>query len=322
MPRICMTVHNLAYQGVFPKWLYPLANLSWDYFTPASVEFYGYFNCLKAGIGHADVVTAVSPRYAREITTPEYGCGLDGLLRHRLRDVFGILNGVDYEEWNTTENPFLKAPYSVADLSGKKINKLELQKEMGLPVDESIPLFGTVSRLVDQKGVDIQLGALEEMLGTNIQFVLLGTGAVAYENAYRELARRHPSKVAVHIGYDQGLSHRIEAGCDFYLMPSRFEPCGLNQMYSLRYGTVPIVRITGGLDDTVIDIAENREKADGIKFGEYSSQALARSIRKALALYAEPELLHHYRVNGMTADFSWSRTARQYLTVYQYPRPI
>ena len=316
-PRTCVTIHNLAYQGVFPRSKYPLTNLPWDYFNMNGVEFYGHLNCLKAGIGYADVITAVSPRYAREITTPEFGFGLDGLLRQRQRVLFGILNGVDYEEWNTINNPFLRHPYSAGDLSGKTAGKLELQREFGLPIDERIPLFGSITRLVDQKGVDIQLGALEEMIGANLQFVLLGSGVKAYERAYRNLANRFPSKIAVQFGYDQGLSHRIEAGCDFFLMPSRYEPCGLSQMYSLRYGTLPIVRITGGLDDTVVDIAEDQEKADGIKFAEYSSPALAKSIRKALALYAEPELLRRYQLNGMAADFSWDRTAQQYVKVYE-----
>ena len=177
------------------------------------------------------------------------------------------------------------------NLAGKALNKAELQKELGLPVDADTPLFGSITRLADQKGVDIQLGALEEMLSTKMQFVLLGSGSPVYEQAYRELARRYPAKVAVRIGFDQGLSHRIEAGCDFYLMPSRFEPCGLNQMYSLRYGTIPIVRITGGLDDTVVDISEDRDKADGIKFAEYSARALAKSMRKALVLYGEAKVV-------------------------------
>jgi starch synthase len=319
-PPTCMTIHNLAYQGVFPTTQYPLTNLPWDYFNPEGVEFYGRFNCLKAGLAYAQVVTAVSPRYAREITTQEFGCGLDGLLRRRQAVLFGILNGVDYEEWNTTDNPFLNYPYSIEDLSGKTADKLELQKELGLPADETIPLFGSISRLVDQKGVDIQLAALEEMLSGNIQFVLLGTGVPEYETGYRQLAQRHSSKVAVRIGYDQGLAHRIEAGCDFFPMPSRFEPCGLNQMYSLRYGTVPIVRATGGLDDTVIDLTEDPEHADGIKFAEYSSRALAKGMRKALALYDEPQLLRHFQFNGMSVDFSWDRTARQYEEVYRRAR--
>jgi starch synthase len=315
-PRACMTIHNLAYQGVFPDTRFALTNLPWEYFNPNGVEFYGHLNSLKSGIAFADVITTVSPRYAREITTPEFGCGLDGLLRQRQHALFGILNGVDYDEWNTTNNPFIKHSYSNEDLSGKDANKADLQQESGLPVAPHIPLFGSVTRLVDQKGVDIQLGALEEMLGSNLQFVLLGSGVPAFETAYRDLAKRHPGKVAVRIGFDQGLSHRIEAGCDFFLMPSRFEPCGLNQMYSLRYGTLPIVRITGGLDDTVIDIAEDAENANGIKFGEYSSRALARGIRKALALYEEAELLARYRENAMVADFSWERTCQRYLEIY------
>jgi starch synthase len=318
-PRSCFTIHNLAYQGVFSGQQYPLTNLPWDYFKPEGVEFYGQFNCLKAGIAYADVITTVSPRYAREITTPELGSGLDGFLRHRQRDLYGILNGVDYEEWNTTHNPYLRHAYSTENLTGKTAIKMELQKELGLPVDETIPLFGSINRLVEQKGVDIQLGALEEMLSARLQFVLLGTGVKMYEQGYRDLAARHPTQVAVRFAYDQGLSHRIEAGCDFFLMPSRYEPCGLNQMYSLRYGTIPIVRVTGGLDDTVVDINEDPETADGIKFAEYSNRALAKGIRKALALYGETGLRRFYQLNGMSADFSWDRTAHDYLRLYGRP---
>lgn len=316
-PRTCLTIHNLAYQGTFPAWRYTFTNLPWDYFNADGAEFYGQMNCLKAGIAYADLVTTVSPRYAREITTVEYGCGLEGLLLKRQNDLIGILNGVDFEEWNTTHNPYLKHAYSADNLSGKTANKLDLQKELGLPVDKKIPLFGSISRLTDQKGVDILLGALEEMLGANLQFVVLGSGEATFEGAYRDLARRYPSKVSAQIGFNQGLSQRIEASCDFYLMPSKFEPCGLNQMYSLHYGTVPVVRITGGLDDSVTDISENLDGADGIKFAEYSSSALAKGIRKALALYTTPELLAHYRINGMTVDFSWEKTARKYSEVYE-----
>jgi len=316
-PPTCLTIHNLAYQGTFPAWRYMYTDLPWEYFNPDGVEFYGQMNCLKAGIAFADLVTTVSPRYAREITTPEFGCGLEGLLQARQDVLVGILNGVDYEEWNTTHNPHLKHPYSIDNLSGKTANKLELQKELGLPVNEAIPLFGSVSRLADQKGVDILLGALEEMLSADMQFVVLGSGEPVFEAAYRDLAARYPTKVSAKIGFNQGLSQHIEAGCDFFVMPSRFEPCGLNQMYSLHYGTVPIVRITGGLDDSVTDLAEDRDRADGIKFAEYSSSALAKGIRKALALYAEPELLRHYRLNGMTAEFSWEKTARKYSEVYR-----
>lgn len=312
-PPTCLTIHNLAYQGTFPAWRYMYTNLPWDYFNYHGVEFYGQMNCLKAGIAFTDLVTTVSPRYAREITTPEYGCGLEGLLQSRQDNLVGILNGVDYEEWNTTHNPLLKHPYSIEDLSGKTANKLELQKELGLSVDATVPLFGSITRLADQKGVDILLGALEEMLSANMQFVVLGSGEASFEEAYRDLARRYPAKVCARIGFNQGLSQRIEAGCDFFIMPSRFEPCGLNQMYSLHYGTVPIVRITGGLDDAVTDINEDKDRADGIKFAEYSNTVLAKGIRKALALFDEPELLKHYRINGMTVEFSWEKTARKYV---------
>ncbi len=315
-PSVCLTIHNLAFQGVFPPSKFALANLPNDYFQPAGVEFYGSLNCLKAGISYSDIITTVSPRYAREITTQQFGCGLDGVLRDRQSLLVGILNGVDYEEWKTAANPYLSASYTAADLRGKQTNKVELQKEVGLPADPHVPLFGTVTRLADQKGVDLQLAALEEMLAANMQFVLLGSGGRDYERGYRKLAERYPARCAVKIGFDTCLSHRIEAGCDFYLMPSRFEPSGLNQMYSLRYGTVPIVRVTGGLDDSVIDISEDVPHADGIKFVDYSVRALSKAIRKALVLYGDKSLLDHYRRNGMTKDFSWERTAAQYEKIY------
>jgi starch synthase len=320
-PGICLTIHNLAYQGLFPAEKYGLMNLSWEYFSVYGVEFYGKMSCLKTGLVYADVITTVSPRYAREITTEELGCGLDGLLRQRNSTLVGILNGVDYEEWNPAADPFLPHAYSAHDLSGKQANKLALQAEFGLPVDAGVPLFGSVGRLAEQKGVDVMLGALEEMLSADLQFVLIGNGAPRFEKACRELARRFPLQVGVRIGFDEGLSHRIEAGADFFLMPSRFEPCGLNQMYGLRYGTIPIVHTTGGLDDTVIDLREDPEKADGIKFNEYSASALAKGITKALVLFQEPALLTHFQQNGMGVDFSWDRTVGEYIKVYQKVMP-
>jgi starch synthase len=316
-PPVCLTIHNLAYQGVFPGSTFALANLPQEYFTLEGAEYFKQLNCLKAGIAFADVMTTVSPRYAREITTEEFGCGLDGLLRRRRDRLWGILNGVDHEEWDTRRDPFLKYHYSAARLAGKQKNKIELQKEVGLPAAVDAPLFGTITRLAEQKGVDIQLGALEEMLSADMRFVLLGSGSAAFERGYHKLARRFPSRAAVHIGYDEGLAHRIEAGCDFYIMPSRFEPSGLNQMYSLRYATIPIVRTVGGLDDSVIDFSQNADRANGIKFREYSARALAKAIRKALALYQQPGLLRHYRQNAMKADFSWSQTVGEYLKIYQ-----
>ncbi len=245
------------------------------------------------------------------------GCGLDGLLRSRQDRLIGILNGVDYDEWNTTNNPCLVSPFSVEDMAAKTANKLALQEQLGLPVRADVPMFGTVSRLADQKGMDIQLGALEEMLASDMQFVLLGSGSPQMEQAFRDLGKRHAGKVGIKIGYDHVLAHRIEAACDFFLMPSKFEPCGLNQMYSLRYGTIPVVRAVGGLDDSVIDATESNEEANGIKLHEYSIRALAKAIRKALILYQNPEALMHFRQNGMQVNFSWDRTAEEYLAVYE-----
>jgi len=316
-PATCLTIHNLAYQGIFPADAYALTNLPKDFFHTEGAEYFGMLNCLKAGIAFADLITTVSPRYAREITTEELGCGLDGVLRRRRDHLVGILNGVDYQEWNPANDPHLSASFSLAKLAGKKLNKSALQASVNLPVAEKIPLYGTISRLAEQKGVDIQLAALAEMLNADIQFVLLGSGSAEYELGYRELARRFPGKIAVQFGYNESLAHQIEAGCDFFLMPSRFEPCGLNQMYSLRYGTIPIVRATGGLDDSVIDYGEQTDAANGIKFYEYTARALAKAIRKSLAIYAQPALLRQYRRNAMKADFSWGKTVDHFVEVYQ-----
>jgi starch synthase len=317
-PHTCFTIHNLAYQGDFSASAYALTNLPPGYFNLHAVEFYGNLSCLKAGIVFGDVITTVSPRYAREIMTEVFGCGLDGVLRQRRESVFGILNGVDYSEWKTTRNPHLTHSFNARNLSGKNDCKQSLQRELGLPISPATPLFCSIGRLADQKGVDILLAALEELLPeAEMQFVLLGSGSPALESAYLDLERRFPRQVAVRTGFDQALSHRIEAGGDFFLMPSRYEPCGLNQMYSQRYATIPIVRATGGLDDSVVDAAESLPLATGIKFNEFTADALVESMLKALGIYASPELLRHYRINGLKADFSWERTGEQYLRIYE-----
>lgn len=322
-PPVLQTIHNLAYQGIFPANRFHLTGLPGNAFNVNTVEFYGAMNCLKAGIAHADVITTVSPRYAREITLEESGCGLDGLLRHRLKALHGVLNGVDYEEWNTTTNPHLPFHYSADDLRGKERVKQSVLGELGLPYARDVTLFGSITRLAEQKGIDLLIPALDEMLAHNrMQFVMLGSGDHGYERALYQLEKRHPGKVAVRIGYHHPLSHRIEAACDFYLMPSRFEPCGLNQMYSLRYGTIPVVRAVGGLDDSVVDAQENQQQATGIKFSEYSPAALAQGIRKALALAAAPPAMHRFRINAMQADFSWDQTAKRYLALYRGGRVI
>lgn len=316
-PATCLTIHNLAYQGVFPRSAYDLTNLPLDYFHPGGVEFYGGINCLKAAITYADMITTVSPRYAREIMTEAFGCGLDAVLRRRHDSLVGILNGVDTSEWNPKLDPSLKHPFEAGKLAGKAKEKADLQASMKLAVNPDVPLFGSITRLTDQKGIDIQLGALEEMLAADLQFVLLGSGDPALEKAYADLGQRFPGKVAIRLGYDHALSHRIEAACDFFLMPSKFEPCGLNQMYSLLYGTIPIVRRTGGLDDSVTDATDDQDHANGIKFNEYSVRALAKAIRKALVLYGKPEFLAQYRDHAMTSDFSWEKTREDYLKVYE-----
>ena len=316
-PPSVLTIHNLAYQGHYDKERsFTLTNLPEDFFHIGGVEFYGGLNFLKAGIVYSDAITTVSPRYAREICTEEYGCSLDAVLRGRQDRLTGILNGVDYDEWNTTKNLHLHHHYSARSMRGKLQNKIELQHELGLPVDTDVPLFGTVTRLVDQKGVDIIIGALQELLARNLQFVLLGSGDPAIQDAYLQLQARYPDKVCARIGFDLALSHRIEAGCDFFLMPSRFEPCGLNQMYSLRFGTLPIVRRTGGLDDSVVDPRDDVDRADGIKFNEFSVGALSKAMKKALVVFEHPELFKQMRRNAMTADFSWGRTTKDYVRVY------
>ena len=317
-PKTILTLHNLAYQGSFPAEHWSVTGLPQSWFHLESASHFGQMNFLKGGLALADALTTVSPTYSREICTPEFGCGLDGLLRRREYELTGILNGVDYNEWNTTHNPALAAPFDVDHLEGKQANKLALQAEMKLPVDSRIPLFANITRLAEQKGVDLLLRALEELLasGETFQFALLGSGDPTLEKAFKDLTARHPQQVSVHIGFDPNLAHRIEAGADFYLMPSRFEPCGLNQMYSLRYGTIPIVRATGGLDDSVIDPRDQPERATGIKFHDANAIALAHAFRKGLALYRNPPLLDQFRRNAMRADFSWTRQAEEYVQFY------
>jgi starch synthase len=315
-PRTVLTIHNLAFQGLFPLHEYSLTNLPSYYFHHEAVEYHNLISCLKAGIVFSDALTTVSPRYAREITGLEMGCGLDGVLRLRQSVLTGILNGVDYTEWKTQDNPHLRHSYDIHQMRGKGLLKRALQKEYGLPQESKVPLFGVISRLSDQKGMDIEIEALGSMLEEPMQFVLLGSGEARFVEGFKQLAAQFPGKVGLRIGYDQALSHRIEAGADFFLMPSLYEPCGLNQMYSLRYGAVPIVRATGGLDDSVVDITEDLARANGIKFHDYSGPALSKAIRKALALFDHPALLRHYRHNGMIADFSWDHCSLDYLELY------
>jgi starch synthase len=304
--RTILTIHNLGYRGIFPAGVLPEIGLPLSTFQPDGVEFYGSVSFLKAGLQFADALTTVSARYAEEIKTPEFGFGLDGLLRSRGADLYGILNGVDYERWNPAADPFIPAVYSASDLSGKRTCKLELLQEFGLP-DPSRPLIGIVSRFTEQKGSDLIAAIGPGLFESDVNLVALGSGDREYD--FTTLAAHFPGRVAVRLGFDEALAHRIEAGSDIFLMPSRYEPGGLNQLYSLRYGTVPVVRATGGLDDTV-------DPDTGFKFTDYRPDALLACIREALAAYADPARWQALIETGMSRDFSWNASARKYLALY------
>jgi starch synthase len=315
-----LTIHNLAYQSIYPKESLALAGIGADQFYPSSpFEFWGQVNLLKAGIEMADRINTVSPTYAREIQSdPEQGCGLEGVLKRRSRDLSGILNGIDYEEWNPETDPLIPANYSAADLEGKKKCKRELLDEFGLkPLSERTPLIGIVSRLADQKGFDLIGEAMADLAGLNLQLVVLGTGQSRYHALLKEFATRFPDRVAVRIGFDNNLAHRIEAGADMFLMPSRYEPCGLNQLYSLRYGTVPIVRATGGLADTVENFDILADSGTGFCFQEYSSRAMMIALHRALMVYEDPYEWRKIARRGMSRIWSWEKPAREYLKLYR-----
>lgn len=311
------TIHNLAYQGLFWHYDLPMTNLGWELFTPQALEYYGKINFLKGGILYADAVTTVSRKYMEEIQTPEFGCGLDGVLRDRQADLYGILNGVDYNEWSPDIDPYIKEKYTPTGLQGKKICKMDLQKEFGLTISEEIPLLGIISRLIDQKGCDLIAEAMEKIIKMNLQLVILGTGEEKYHILFQDLQAKYPKQMGVKIGFDDVLAHKIEAGADMFVMPSRYEPCGLNQIYSLRYGTVPIVRATGGLDDTIKDFNLLREEGNGFKFQDYSSFSLLEAIKRALEVFQNKPLWRKLMLQGMAEDFSWGRSAREYLRVYE-----
>ena len=326
MPTVT-TIHNLAYQGVFaPDWL-PRLDLGWELFTLDRLEYWNHISFLKGGITAADLITTVSPRYAEEIQTRELGFGFDGILRSRRADLAGILNGIDTRDWDPARDAYLPRPYDAKDLAGKKDAKLALLRRFNLAEDAAAlkrPLVGMVSRMVDQKGFDLLAAIAGELPALGASFTLLGTGESRYQDLWTSLARQYPDRIGAVIGFDESLAHLIEGGADIFLMPSRFEPCGLNQMYSMRYGTVPVVHAVGGLVDTVRDYAPatgkgaaRREKPTGFVFREYSPAALLEALMRAFALFPEGRKWRALQVAGMQQDFSWDRSAHEYVKLYE-----
>jgi len=310
--RTLFTVHNLGYHGLFPEEALDEIGLAGSpLFRPGGLEFFGKVCYLKGGLNFSDALNTVSPTYAREIQTPEYGFGLDGVLRARSSVLSGILNGVDYGEWDPGTDRFLAAHYSSADLSGKRICKQDLVQAFGLPAEAmEAPLIGIVSRFTSQKGADLIAEAADGIVAEGYFLAALGAGEPQYEELFQAMAERHPGRIGVRIGYDNALAHKIEAGADLFLMPSRYEPCGLNQMYSLKYGAVPVVRATGGLDDTI-------EPGTGFKFRPYSASALLDVLREAREAFADPERWGAMMRAGMAKDYSWKVSAAAYARLYQ-----
>jgi starch synthase len=312
-----LTIHNLGYQGLFWHLDWHLMNIGWEYFTPNFLEFYGKINFLKGGIIFSDIINTVSKRYSEEIQTPEFGSGLEGVLRTRKEALYGIVNGIDYEEWSPETDTHIPAAYNAEDLSGKAICKAALQKAFGLPVGGDRPVISSISRLADQKGFDLVSEGLERMLSSGVQYILLGTGERKYHELFSELAQKYPQSFSLKIAYDNALAHLIEAGSDMFLMPSRYEPCGLNQLYSLKYGTVPIVRAVGGLDDTIKDDPVDPHSRTGFKFGDYTVEAMLGAVERALAVRRNGEEWKLMMGRCMKQDFSWEKSAEEYTELYE-----
>ena len=317
------TIHNMGYQGLFPPDTLPLLMLPWDLLTMSKMEFFGQVNFLKGALVLSDYVTTVSRKYSQEIQTTEYGFGLEGVLRNRAATVAGILNGVDYEEWSPQTDKFIVAKYSPQDLSGKLKCKQDLLQAFGIAnVDAKVPVIGIVSRFAAQKGFDLISQIMDRLAREEMIMVVLGSGDKPYEEMFQRLNKQFPNKIAAKVAFDNAIAHKIEAGADMFLMPSRYEPCGLNQIYSLKYGTVPIVRATGGLDDTIEPWDARNGKGTGFKFSDYTGEALLTTIKQALVDYQDPSSWRILMRNGMARDFSWGASAREYGKVYERARQV
>ncbi|MBI4387466.1 MAG: glycogen synthase GlgA [Candidatus Omnitrophica bacterium] len=315
--KTIFTIHNLAYQGNFPPDSLSATGLTWEEFRYERLEFYGKISFLKGGLVYSDLVTTVSKRYAEEIQTREFGCGMEGVLANRKEDLFGIVNGIDTEEWDPAQDPALSQNFDANSLEKRAICKAELQKENRLVVDPKIPLFGFVGRLAEQKGIDILEPLLDDMVDEGWQLVLLGTGDGEYETLLRRTAEKYPKSIAVNLTFNTKFSKRVYGGVDIFLMTSQFEPCGLGQMYSLRYGAAPLAREVGGLADTVKEFNAATGEGNGFLFLEYSSKALFATMKHAISVFRDQKKWHRLIKNGMACDFSWAQSARQYIDIYK-----
>jgi starch synthase len=314
--KVVLTIHNLAFQGIFPSFAYYVTNLPMSVYGIDGVEFYGNFSCIKGGITTAHMVTTVSPTYAKEIRTEAAGCGLHGVLNGLGDRLRGIMNGVDYDTWDPARDAAIAQTYSADAPDGKRACKDALRRTLGLAVESDVPLIGMVSRLADQKGLDLLAVTMSDIMKLDVQFALLGAGQDKYQELVMEWTRKWPGRFGARIGFDPELSHQIEAGADLFLMPSQFEPCGLNQLYSLRYGAVPVVHATGGLDDSIADVDDRPGEGTGIKFRDYTPDGLMKAIWRALKLYKDASAYRETQRRGMLQNHSWDQAADEYVRIY------
>lgn len=315
--KVLFTIHNMAYQGIFPMDEYPRIGLDWVLFSIDYFEFYGKVNLMKAGLVYSDAISTVSPTYAKEILTKEYGCGLEGVLKSREKDLYGILNGIDYNAWDPATDAGIFKKYSIDTAPDKSVNKEKLQEELGLKVDSSIPMIGMISRLADQKGLDLLAKIIDGLLNLKIQFVLLGTGDNKYHILFEKMAKVHKKNASINLRFDATLAQKIYAGSDIFLIPSRYEPCGLGQMIGFRYGTVPVARETGGLKDSVVNYDPKTKCGTGFTFVEYKPENLTLAIKRALALYNNRDAWAGLVRKVMALDFSWEASAKEYVKLYE-----
>ncbi|MBI5050426.1 MAG: glycogen synthase, partial [Nitrospirae bacterium] len=311
-----ITVHNLGYQGLFPPSEMPVTGLGWELFNMEELEFYGNINFLKGGIVFADIITTVSANYAREILTPEYGFSLDGVLKKRSSALYGVINGIDYNEWNPQKDSFIPANYSLDNLSGKAACKKSLQKACGFS-QKNVPLIGMVSRLSAQKGLDLVADVMEGVVGEDAQVVILGKGDEPFHRIFSGFNEKYKGQVSVTIGFNNDLAHQIYAGSDIFLMPSKYEPCGLGQLIAMRYGTIPVGRKTGGIADTVEQYNPSKGTGTGFLFDGYSSEGLLNAVKTANELFKNKKHWSKIKKNAMSADFSWRQSAKKYLSLYK-----